>query len=89
MNWSGRKLKNDRVEQALFSKWCQARHDRECWKQNHLEFFNFDDPEYQKLWMIEIGAEDLFFLKLRKGLSWLKISWSGYNVEKNEYERAQ
>lgn len=74
--------------QQLFHKWCNARHKRVRWKEDRAAFFDFDHPEYQRMWMVEIGAEDVWFMKLPENQSWLKISWRGYCEERARYEKA-
>lgn len=66
----------------LMEKWKLAREKRELWKEEHVWLFNFDDPEYQRLWEIEIGAEDLYLLSI-SGIS-SGISWSDWRFEQKQ-----
>ncbi len=86
--WWERKETAEDARHSLFQAWQQARHDRKQWKEDHREFFDFDHPEYQRLWMIEIGAADLFFLRRDKDSGWVNVSWDKYQTEKKEYEEA-
>lgn len=74
---------NARAE-LLKEKWKTARNVRMLWKEAHTQCFDFNDQEYQELWNIEIGAEDLYLLYDRYG--WC-ISWGDYKFEQKEYER--
>jgi len=78
----------DARAKLLRKKWKAARKARLLWKDEHTLCFNFGDPEYQKLWEIEIGAEDLYLLYsdsvLFHGIS---MSWQDYKFEQKESER--
>jgi hypothetical protein len=53
------------------------------WKEEH-PWLNFEHPEYQELWEIEIGAEDLYLLSIKGAKP--STSWSEYNLEQAEAE---
>jgi len=66
-------------------KWKTAREKRLLWKDSHPWFYDFDDPEYQRLWEIEIGAGDLYLLSIG-GIS-PGISWSDWRFERRKAEQ--
>lgn len=70
----------------LRKKWNTARERRFLWKDEHMSCFNFDDPEYQRLWDIEIGAEDLYLLYISITCHSPGISWRDYTYEREESE---
>jgi uncharacterized small protein (DUF1192 family) len=65
-------------------KWKTAREERIAWQERY-QWLGFDHPEYQKLWEIEIGAEDLYLLSIG-GIS-PGISWSDWRFERRKAER--
>jgi len=72
----------------LMGRWKRARDERMRWKNDH-QWASFDDPEYQRLWEIEIGAEDLYLLSM---MSWPRIngydtSWHDYCYEQDQAEQ--
>ena len=79
--WAKRK---DAEIKLLLEKWETAREERIAWKERY-QWLGFDHPEYQKLWEIEIGAEDLYLLYIR-GIS-LGISWSDWRFERRKAEQ--
>jgi hypothetical protein len=65
-------------------KWQLARDRRKLWRDEHLSYFNHLDPEYVRLWEIEIGAEDLYLLHINRLINaGVAISWSDYKSEQN------
>ena len=59
----------------LRGRWKKAKDNRLRWKNEH-PWASFDDPEYQELWEIEIGAEDLYLLSIK--IRGYHISWSDW-----------
>ena len=74
----------DTMSKLLQEKWKTARETRLLWKNEHWLNFNFSDPEYQRLWEIEIGAEDIYLLHLNHVCSGASISWHDYKYESEE-----
>ena len=70
----------------LREKWKTARVERLLWKDEH--WFNFDDPEYQRLWEIEIGAEDLYLIRINSVCHGTSVSWQDYTQDYT-YEREE
>ena len=68
----------------LRTKWELAREGRLLWKEQHWSGFNFHDPEYQRLWEIEIGAEALYLM--HGPTYWHAMSWDGYKAERQDFE---
>jgi hypothetical protein len=68
-------------------KWKTAREERKLWEDSHLSCFDFDDPDYQQLWNIEIGAEDLYLLQMSKTCYCANISWEDYKFEREKYQK--
>lgn len=58
----------------LECNWLDAKMERLSWRINCDDtLFYFDDPVYQELWLIEIGAEDCYLHRVnwpRKNTSW-------------------
>ena len=70
-------------------KWKTAREERLLWKDEHWLNFNFDDPEYQRLWEIEIGAEDLYLIWIDSVCHGASVSWHDYTHEREESEHQE
>ena len=70
----------------LQEKWKTAREFRLFWKDKHPFDFNFNDPEYQTLWEVEIGAEDLYLLHISNICHGACISWTDYKLEEKEFK---
>jgi hypothetical protein len=96
--WVQRYIKNrlaalDASIDLLRKKWKMAREERLLWRDEHLHlsYFNFDfnDPEYQRLWNIEIGAEDLYLQRISIACSGAMISWYDYTCEREESEHQE
>lgn len=68
----------------LLEKWNTARERRLLWKDQHLWNFNFDDPEYQELWEIEIGAEECYLLGIGNRFGDTRLSWQNYIEEREK-----
>lgn len=68
----------------LLVKWKAARNRRQLWKEEHLSYFDFNNPEYQTLWEQEIGSEDLYLLNICFWCKGVSISWSDYCFERKE-----
>jgi len=73
----------------LVDVWKKAREQRLAWKKEHATDvnFNFYDPEYQRLWNIEIGAEDYHILCNGLEKITVGVSWGDYIAERNEYSK--
>jgi hypothetical protein len=71
----------------LIQKWKTAREKRLLWKEKHYDSFNFYDSDYQELWDLEIGAEDLYLLNLPSQGG--NVSWSDYISERREFNEAK
>jgi len=69
--------------QSLKVTWESARNKRKLWKEEY-PWLNFDHPDYQELWQIEIGAEDVYLLSINGAKP--STSWSEYNLEQAEAE---
>ncbi len=67
----------------LSSRWQSARQRRLRYVEDH-PFFNFRDTEYQRLFEIEIGAEDLYLLHRSRFAKGVNISWRDYCHEQRE-----
>ncbi len=80
-----RNLLRESVRKSIFNKYHSARWQRMEWKKDHVDFFDFNHPDYQRLWEIEIGAEDLYLLHLNGIYS--GASWSDYQFEKRKFEQ--
>ena len=81
---------NEKLRIDLLEKWENARDDRITWCEDHGSQYNFDHPEYQELWDIEIGADALYimseiYLVNRPD----EISWPEYQAEKLCFERSE
>ncbi len=74
----------DSKRSLLIKRWKLAREERIEWRESY-GWMDFNHPEYQRLWEIEIGAEDLYLL-YNKGISY-GISWSDYCFEKRLAEQ--
>ncbi|MEN9524474.1 MAG: hypothetical protein RL536_543 [Candidatus Parcubacteria bacterium] len=61
-----------------------AREKRLLWRDSNLSCYDFDHPEYQELWEMEIGAEDIYLLSIN-GLVH-GMSWADYCHERQEFE---
>jgi|GEM_PF-1593325 hypothetical protein len=73
----------------LRKKWKTARKERLLWRDEHWLNFNFDDPEYQRLWEIEIGAEDLYLIRINSVCHGASVSWQDYTHEREESEHQE
>jgi hypothetical protein len=71
----------------LRQKWKTARKERLLWKDEH--WFNFDDPEYQRLWEIEIGAEEFYLIRINSVCHSASVSWQDYTHEREESEHQE
>ncbi|MDR3558098.1 MAG: hypothetical protein P4L61_01055 [Candidatus Pacebacteria bacterium] len=71
--------RKDSERKLLMEKWKTVREQRISWQESH-PWLGFDNADYQELWEIEIGAEDLYLLCIN-GIS-PGISWSDYCFEK-------
>lgn len=76
--FKARKALKESKRKLLETKLKGARDRRTHWKRDH-PWAGINHPEYQKLWEIEIGAEDLYLLFTREDLP--NMSWSEYNLE--------
>lgn len=72
---------------TLIHCWRLARNERERWKEDHKAFFNFNHPEYQRLFEIEIGAEDIYLMFA--GRHARGISMTDYLLEKRLFEQGE
>jgi hypothetical protein len=70
----------------LREKWKTARERRRLYKEER-PWINFDDPEYQRLWEIEIGAEDFYILSIKCNDYNINISWFHWRLEREEAEQ--
>ncbi|HEY4504067.1 MAG TPA: hypothetical protein VJJ28_03085 [Candidatus Paceibacterota bacterium] len=75
----------------LFQKWRTHRERRLLWKESHSGFFHnfdFNDPEYQELWNIEIGSQLVYIMALDEyGMKVHSFSsWWIYVQERDENE---
>lgn len=73
---------------TLLRIWQKAKQERIEWRKDHYFDFNFDNPEYQKLWHIEIGAEINYIITFNNIIRHKDSeSWQSYLCEKSESER--
>lgn len=68
----------------LRKRWIIARTQRQLWKKTHHFIFDFHHHEYQRLFQIEIGAEDLYLLSLSPLVIEDNISWTDYDREQEQ-----
>ena len=85
--WKKRERAHEDRRRVLLDRWCRARGDRRDWEDENRFRPNFDDPEYQSLWNIEIGAEDLYLMHIKGRFP--AVSWSDYCRLRDSTERAE
>jgi len=75
-----------RRKELLF-RWKAARSERTRWKDDRVCFFDFNHSEYQRLFEIEIGAEDVYLMYVGKHARGISIV--DYHLEKRQSEQEE
>jgi hypothetical protein len=73
------KMINDLLERLT-----RARKNRTNWEDDHQPLL-FGHPEYERLWEIEVGAQDLYVIY--GGVGILGSSWVEYCVKRDKAKR--